>query len=49
MTRNETVARHGSTESGWSARSGDTIRQYGRQGSLRGLPVTVKTALGLSH
>jgi len=44
MTRNETVARHGSTESSWSSRSGDTIRPYGRQGSLRGTPVTVRTS-----
>jgi hypothetical protein len=43
MTRNETVARHGSTESSWSSRSGDTVRPYGRQGSLRGTPVTVRT------
>jgi adenylate cyclase len=44
MTRNETAAaRHGSVESSWSSRSGDTIRPYGRQGSLRGTPVTVRT------
>jgi hypothetical protein len=43
MTRNDTVARHGSSESSWSSRSGDTVRPYGRQGSLRGTPVTVKT------
>lgn len=45
MTRNEpTMDRHASTESSWSARSGDTVRPYGRHGSLRGTPVTVKTA-----
>jgi adenylate cyclase len=44
MTRNpESVGRHGSVESSWSSRSGDTIRPYGRQGSLRGTPVTVRT------
>ncbi|KAJ6192791.1 phosphatase 2C-domain-containing protein [Bipolaris maydis] len=43
MTRNETVGRHASVESSWSSRSGDTIRPYGRAGSLRGTPVTVKT------
>ncbi|KAH7080648.1 hypothetical protein FB567DRAFT_109406 [Paraphoma chrysanthemicola] len=49
MTRNETVARHGSVESSWSSRSGDTIRPYGRQGSLRGTPVTVKTNKDLTQ
>ncbi|KAJ4352824.1 hypothetical protein N0V95_003932 [Ascochyta clinopodiicola] len=44
MTRNETTLnRHGSIESSWSSRSGDTVRPYGRHGSLRGTPVTVKT------
>ncbi|KAF1832424.1 PP2C-domain-containing protein [Decorospora gaudefroyi] len=43
MTRNETIGRHGSVESSWSSRSGDTIRPYGRA-SQRGTPVTVKTA-----
>lgn len=43
MTKNESVGRHGSVESSWSSRSGDTIRPYGRAGSLRGTPVTVKT------
>ncbi|KZM18346.1 Adenylate cyclase [Ascochyta rabiei] len=44
MTRPDTsLNRHGSIESSWSSRSGDTVRPYGRQGSLRGTPVTVKT------
>ncbi|KAF3053048.1 cysteinyl-tRNA synthetase [Didymella keratinophila] len=46
MTRNETtVNRQGSTDSSWSARTGDTVRPYGRHGSLRerGTPVTVRT------
>ncbi|KAJ4375234.1 hypothetical protein N0V83_002320 [Neocucurbitaria cava] len=42
MTRKE-VGRHGSSESSWSSRSGDTIRPHGR-GTLRGTPVTVRTA-----
>jgi hypothetical protein len=49
MTRNETVARHGSAESSWSSRSGDTMRPYGRQGSLRGTPVTVRTTKDLNQ
>ena len=49
MTRNEAIARHGSVESSWSSRSGDTIRPYGRQGSLRGTPVTVKTSKDLNQ
>ncbi|KAH8727810.1 hypothetical protein GQ44DRAFT_769873 [Phaeosphaeriaceae sp. PMI808] len=49
MTRNDSVARHGSIESSWSSHSGDTIRPYGRQGSLRGTPVTVKTSKDLAH
>ncbi|KAL6707819.1 hypothetical protein ACN47E_003719 [Coniothyrium glycines] len=49
MTRNETsIGRHGSTESSWSSRSGDTIRPYGR-GSLRGTPVTVRTTKDLAQ
>ncbi|CAN9245369.1 hypothetical protein CUC08_Gglean002117 [Alternaria sp. MG1] len=48
MTRNETIGRHGSVESSWSSRSGDTIRPYGRAGSLRGTPVTVKTDKNLN-
>ncbi|KAF3045128.1 cysteinyl-tRNA synthetase [Didymella heteroderae] len=46
MTRHETtVNRQGSTDSSWSARTGDTARPYGRHGSLRerGTPVTVRT------
>ncbi|KAI8938986.1 hypothetical protein NX059_004830 [Plenodomus lindquistii] len=44
MTRNADAAigRHGSTESSWSSRSGDTVRGYGR-GALRGTPVSVRT------
>ena len=47
MTRNETVNRHGSTESSasWrSIRSNDTVRPFGGRGSLRGTPVTVQTS-----
>ena len=49
MTKNETtIDRHGSIESSWSSRSGDTVRPYGRHGSLRGTPVTVKTSKDLN-
>lgn len=47
MTRNETAARHGSTESSasWrSIRSNDTVRPFGARASLRGTPVTVQTS-----
>ncbi|KAL5430906.1 hypothetical protein PMIN07_008047 [Paraphaeosphaeria minitans] len=47
MTRNETIGRHGSTESSasWqSVRSNETVRPFGGRGSLRGTPVTVQTS-----
>ncbi|KAF3010796.1 cysteinyl-tRNA synthetase [Curvularia kusanoi] len=49
MTRNDAgVHRQGSTDSSWSARTNDTTRPYGRHGSLRGTPVTVKTSKDLN-
>ncbi|KAL5113515.1 hypothetical protein ACEQ8H_008600 [Pleosporales sp. CAS-2024a] len=50
MTRNaDPLGRQASTESSWSARSGDTVRPHGRTGSLRGTPVTVKTTKDMTH
>ncbi|KAH6644112.1 hypothetical protein C7974DRAFT_407818 [Boeremia exigua] len=49
MTRNESGAnRQGSADSSWSARTSDTVRPYGRHGSLRGTPVSVKTSKDLN-
>ncbi|KAG9206444.1 cysteinyl-tRNA synthetase [Epicoccum nigrum] len=49
MTRSDAgIHRQGSTDSSWSARTNETTRPYGRHGSLRGTPVTVKTSKDLN-
>lgn len=49
MTRSDAgIQRQGSTDSSWSARTNETTRPYGRHGSLRGTPVTVKTSKDLN-